>query len=419
MRRVRCPRCQTPYAVPEERTQNRVRCAGCGREFVPDLAGFKTRQRDYTGLLAAGGFLVVALLLFLIFGGLGSSGEPEGQPPPLFGEAPGATLPPSAEPAAATPSPEDPAVRVARSFVESVTTYNRERLERTLAFADVYASASDGERSWIDLSAAEQAEFRRSFVDSLIHGERRGDLADREPVEAAVVSGDDARVQVRLLLKGPVAAEPYLFRLVREGAEWRVAGFEKERIVEPPAPEPGPKRPTLVDQVVLSDGSVVIEDEIRPMEHLEDTPSEARTRIDALIATLVDPNPRLGMEIAEAREKLIEIGRPAIPRLLNALHDIPADGADNLVRLNLVNKTLEAITGFSTSFAPQLGEGSITSASPERLHSGLKQWFAWWKLNHKKFEERVDGADPFADLQVKPLRGAAAESKPEPRRPPP
>jgi hypothetical protein len=150
----------------------------------------------------------------------------------------------------------------------------------------------------------------------------------------------------------------------------------------------------------LSDGSVVHEREPAPLGHLEDTPEEVRKEIDALLATMLDLE--LTKEGARARRRLVEIGRPSIPPLLTKFFEIPADSEENRIRCNMIDQALSDITGQHFGYAP--GEaGTAAGTTEERRASSIKQWFAWWYKNEKRFTVKKveDGLDGLIELDAK------------------
>ena len=122
---------------------------------------------------------------------------------------------------------------------------------------------------------------------------------------------------------------------------------------------------------------VVAESEPVPLDHLEDTPPALRTEIDTLITTLMDPDaPAASANRTIARLK--EIGRPAIPRLLDQMHDRSLESLQDRIAMRGIIRALSAMTGqrfgFSVVDKPEAGSGG-TDAERE---SALKQWYAWW-----------------------------------------
>jgi hypothetical protein len=122
-----------------------------------------------------------------------------------------------------------------------------------------------------------------------------------------------------------------------------------------------------------------------------------RTKIDELVATSLDLD--LTKESSRAQRELVTLGRPAIPILLTKLYETPADTEENRIRCNIVDQTLQRITGQAFGYAP--GEsGSVAGTTEERRQSSIKQWFAWWYENQRKFTEKKtsDGLEGKIEL---------------------
>ena len=112
--------------------------------------------------------------------------------------------------------------------------------------------------------------------------------------------------------------------------------------------------------------------------------------MEALFATII--NLDLTTEIGDAKGRLEEIGKPAIPMLLTGLYEIPLDTEDQARQVQNIVDTLRRITGNFFGFEPLLLVGSSMGTTEERRTSSIKQWFAWWYTKGKNFEvaEKVD-----------------------------
>ena len=144
----------------------------------------------------------------------------------------------------------------------------------------------------------------------------------------------------------------------------------------------------------------VYEAETVALDHLEDTPPEVRTKIDGAIATIRKfESPA---QVNAARDVLYECGRPSMPRLLNALHEIKVDDAigEELVRRIQVIRNLlapmELLTGQRFPYDVRLGFTKEEAVAAEELRkSTVKRWFAWWRVNGHAadWDKDVDKSD--------------------------
>jgi len=122
--------------------------------------------------------------------------------------------------------------------------------------------------------------------------------------------------------------------------------------------------------------------ETRPLPHLDSTPEELRTEIDELIAKAT--NLSLTVEADKACERLIEIRKPAIPRLLNRFVGLDMTNPDHIQIANIVHRTLLRMTGYDKIvFSPMQPEDDLQSRF--RI-AAIRFWFQWWGENEATFE---------------------------------
>jgi len=339
----------------------------------------------------------------------------------------------SVESPAPEPEPEIEAgwdgrtVRFVRDLHDAIQTKNREALRAAVdpvAWLGHERGLEDPEaarRAFEALPLHERADVAERCVDAMLEDEglawrpfdgdvlRRGDgdvlrRGDGDVLRRGDGASDDARTTVRLAVVSRDPAQGGEKRsidwvLSSQGSRLRVAGWS--RWISPEE-ERRAQRGERNEIVTLSDGARVVEREPEPMEHLSQTPPELVARIDGLIATMTDLD--LTTEASAAQHELVAIGKPAIPVLLEFLRTSPLDDDESLVRMNLVDQTLQRITGRSMGFAP--GRDGGISTSEERQRSSVRQWFAWWHTHADTFEEREreDGLEGHIELTDKERR---------------
>ena len=110
------------------------------------------------------------------------------------------------------------------------------------------------------------------------------------------------------------------------------------------------------------------------LKHLDETPQDLRDEIDAKCAKLVDFY--AGSEAEEAKARLIEIGKPAIPRIILAFSKA-GDLSDRTGMINacVVSDALQQICG-STAKVDVLKQ--FGSPSKSEILKVAKYWCAWW-----------------------------------------
>lgn len=125
--------------------------------------------------------------------------------------------------------------------------------------------------------------------------------------------------------------------------------------------------------------------EVRKLGHLETTPDDQKAKIDSLVEDLVqDDDIRRSNK---ARSELIDMRRPAVPRLLNRLVELEMDDEDHIMIANVIHRTLAEMVrlpeGDEISFIPQ--EETVGRMVKQRQNA-IKRWFQWWGDNEKTFE---------------------------------
>jgi hypothetical protein len=118
---------------------------------------------------------------------------------------------------------------------------------------------------------------------------------------------------------------------------------------------------------------------IAPLDHLPDTPPDVAQKIDEAMGKVLDVNS--GTAAIRAKDALIKIGRPAIPKVLSALAKFDfskygdATGArDECVVADYVDEIMREITaypkGTRLQYSPEARLGAYQAAAEE--------WYVWW-----------------------------------------
>ena len=433
---IQCPACHASARLPDSKEGAKVRC-GCGHVYVARERGARRARSTSPTPFILGGALVVALVVVLV---IANSGDES---------VAGAAAP--VEVAAPEPAParegrgwESSPVRAARSVHDTafardaiglMRLVDRERvwaLEQRSASEDAKVAGDDGDdaapageaaeaddaaagpppsldlsagiAAWQALPRDEQVAYQTDLMERIIAGADEGTelVSAWKPFDGEwVETTDDGVAVVRLKVQPRDAGRGLETRTVElwlaKDAADRWQAFRWARWISPEEAKAGRIAKVRLDETVakrvtLSDGSTVREAELRPLEHLESTPPELREEIDARYAEMIDLSlsPK---DSNAARQRLIEIGKPAIPVLLTGFYEIPLETEDQAKQVNVIVQALREITGQNFGYKPQVAEGSGTGTTDERRQSALKQWFAWWHLKGERFEEKVLGPD--------------------------
>ena len=401
---IECPACHARAKLPDSKEGAKVRCGECGRVYLALPAGSGRGSRSSsgqnTGLIVGIGAAVVGLIVILLIKNVTGGGSTE----PVAKE----TEPDIEEPMADLTGYNSVLCQAAVSVHKAAYDEATDRLlllldapriwarEQAAATADGQAPPAHDEFAL--LAGPEREEHLFRYAEDLIKGESKALVADWEPFDGEVIEEDDTSATVHLQVyaraEGDVTKRWVEWKVVKTKGRWKVWSWE--RWISPAEQKDllrAKRRNKGYEKVTLSDGSKVLERVPEPLPHLDDTPPELRAEIDQLYATMIDLE--LTKESTRARARLQEIGRPAIPILLTGLYEIPLDTEPQSIQVNMIAVALRKITGQYFGYKPQELVGSGTGTSAERRESAIRQWFAWWHRNEKKFIEKevVDGLE--------------------------
>jgi len=402
---IQCPSCHARAKLSDDHEGAKVRCAECGRVYLARPQGSKgsVASGSSTGVVigVGAGVVVLAFALFIM-------SRPSKEP--VVAQAPAKAPAPVAAPSSSSLETgwKNELVQTTVRLHTAAFAGDRETIKTLLHGGRIWAREHTSAEGVLDPSVApfdslpphERAEALARWAEELCAGASKELVADWQPFDGELIELDDVGAFVRINAKpraGGVESRWIEWHLANEGS--RLKAWKWERWISPDELK-AEKKKKGYEVTTLSDGSIVHEREPAPLEHLADTPEELRKEIDGLLTTMLDLE--LTKEGSRARRRLVEIGRPAIPALLTKFFELPADSEENRIRCNIVDQALSAITGQSFGYAP--GEaGTAAGTSEERRQSSIKQWFAWWYKNEKRFTEKVteDGLEGLIELDAK------------------
>ncbi len=147
----------------------------------------------------------------------------------------------------------------------------------------------------------------------------------------------------------------------------------------------------------------VTESDPAAIAHLADTPEPLRQKIDKLVADVIasaDPESP-GALWGRATAQLKEIGKPAMPRLMNALFELYSDVQGNNQKISQVTRSLLDLTGMAFAYDVR-GTGDAAKDKPAR-ESVIRQWFAWWwRYANDNYQTAIDQSEDLLDAPSKP-----------------
>jgi hypothetical protein len=225
------------------------------------------------------------------------------------------------------------------------------------------------------------------YLNALTDDSPQGAAFARDSAIDAVreVSASSKRAEVEVLLHNLIndRRQKRTLHLAWIGDSWRLVdqavgpeyGGDLDAVAE--------DAPATLDEKYVH--RVSPEGAIAEVAFLDETSASKCAELERLVSDLVSDNRKLSFE---ARERLIRIGKPAIPALLNAL--VPVDFSDRteIAKANRVIHPLRVITGQSFGFSPGFQNVAIRGSLEEDLKHSVRLWFGWWDRNKDSWEGR-------------------------------
>ena len=116
------------------------------------------------------------------------------------------------------------------------------------------------------------------------------------------------------------------------------------------------------------------------LKHMDDTAADLRQEIDKLCAVIVDFN--AGSDGMDAQARLVEIGKPAVPRVILAYSKAgDLSSREGMINACVVDETLLKICGNHARTDPLKPFGQPTASVIQKT---ALYWCAWWfSAGHK------------------------------------
>ncbi|MEM7204389.1 MAG: hypothetical protein AAF628_29285 [Planctomycetota bacterium] len=291
---------------------------------------------------------------------------------------------------------------VALKLQESLTAGEQTAVLRDFTPVDARleaAAMASAQRGTVLVSAAPRE--GTPWHDDVKNGGRYYDGLEAKLRLSFRMEGDTVKVASFEVLHVPERPGAPVQRRARRQA--RTEGQKPEdRAKDRSGAHPEIQRPARVKREIDGETITVAEAELVPLEHLEETPSAQRAKIDRLIGEIVQLDQPAGLN--KAIDALRDIGRPAIPRLLNQLYEFHAKGMvteDHRIAARRVIQALLIMTGRRFGFNVADRTNATVDGNREQRESALKQWYAWWYRYHDRdYTEAIDKAEGEALFQT-------------------
>ncbi len=396
-----CPQCAAQYRIAEDAIDIKVACTQCQRVFFPKAGATKRpKAKDYSKAyigFGVGAVLIVGTLVLMSRGG--------DQPKP---KAAAPTNTADAQLQIDRKARADQGMRWARAVAtgDLLTLRTYSDLAAMATVLGIDATLVGDARDQAIVAALPKHDATRLFSEM--------ECSSADVSESAVKAGAGAMTFYFSNKPGDTVYDPKAGAQVTvqwslQASQMRVASFEVTAKPVVRGKRPGDSsntfkpseevaKPKLVE---TNRGGALVkvkESDPAPIAHLADTPEPVREKIDALVKDLIasaDPDSP-GYLFGRSSSALKAIGKPAMPRLVNALYELYPDVQGNNQKISQVTRCLLDMTGMAFAYDVR-GSGDAAKDKPAR-ESVIRQWFAWWwRFANDTYQDAIDQSEDLLD----------------------
>jgi len=395
---IKCPQCATVYKMPEQSLEAKFTCRNCDRTFFPKTTGGRrasaaAAQNQAKPFIIGGvllvGLIVVGVIISNVSSGNTSAKSKRKQVDEVVADA------------------TNPRVDAGISWVTACATNDAFRFAQYSDLGALQAKLGVWpERPFATIPSTDYTDLAKAILEAMPENEDAAPLRELETPGSGSIDEKQARAAAGKVTvywnmdakegwaagRGQIHLSYTYANGVGRISDWMWDG--RPRLARPKG---GGKfvahdqiaAPTQTEMEIDGQLMTIRESPIIPLDHLEDTPEAQRVEIDRLVSLLLDDS--RGGNFNQAVDALKKIGRPAIPRLLNKIHELHGDLTGNNIQLSQLVRCLRVMTGAAHNYpvADHL-KPNPQATSAERL-SSLRQWFAFWYRYHKgEYDELID-----------------------------
>lgn len=396
-----CPQCGAQYRIAETALDSKLECVSCHRVFFPKAtAGKRAKAPDHSKMyigLGVGAVAVIGSLVLMSRGG----DKPAPRPPAVTNTA-------EAQLQIDRKARGEQGMKWARAAgagdLGMLKTYSDLDLVAKALGVDAAATGTTLEQAILEALPKNDATrlFREMEVSSAV-------------VDEAAVKANAGSMALYLSTKaGDTVYDPKAGAVVTiqwrlDGTQFKAGAFELTSKPIVRGRRPGDEGKTFVPSAEIAKpkmaetdrgGTLVKVRESDPVAiaHLADTPEPLRQKIDGLVKDLIasaDPEAP-GALFNRATTGLREIGKPAMPRLVNALYELYPDVNGNNQKISQVTRCLLDLTGMAFAYDVR-GTGDAAKDKAAR-ESVIRQWFAWWwRYANDDYQDAIDKDENLLD----------------------
>ncbi len=388
-----CPNCRSEYDVQLKVLEKKIRCKKCGNLFraLARKSAAKSKKKNpmFWPLIGMGVGIFVVIIL-IVEANIDRSDD--------SAKADEKKTVQREDPSPKTDQVEDQADQVIRTereqfcvdFINASIDNNIDKLTQMINFPAYHASLTEADGTfWNDFSETDRIFKKQEYIEQLTGGSEESENflsgATVEKTLETSCEGGKAHVEVLLRNNRNGRCQQRDFHLVKIGKNWLMASLTLGQPYGGDLDEVADNKPKTLDEKYSR--RINPEAEIEKVDLLPDTSEEKKREFERLADDLCSSDRSLSRE---AKERLITMGKPAIPVVLNLLVDLDFKEMDHVARANKCIGILREITDQSFGFSPGFRSGGDFISMEAALEKSVSLWFGWWRRNKDHWEPTKD-----------------------------
>lgn len=381
-----CPKCRSEYDVQLKVLEKKIRCKKCGHAFraTARKSAVKKKKKSplFWPLIGMGVGLFVVIIL-IVEANIDRSDKDQQQ----TGDTKKDQKAPASREEDRNDLPREDEVKLTEreefcvNFINAAIDNNVERLRDMINFPAYHATRTDADGVfWNDLSETDRLFKKQEYLEAITGGPNEstnflsGAVIEKALEKSCIQGKADVEILLRNLRNGRF--EKRDFQLVKIGKNWLVAAMDVGEQYGGDLDEKEEEKPKTLDEKYTR--RISPEAEIEKVDFLPGTSEQKKRELTRLAEDLSGSDRALSRE---AKERLIAIGKPAIPVVLNLLVGLELTNMDHVARANKCIGILREITDESFGFSPGFRAGGGSVSMEAALMKSVRLWFGWWRRN--------------------------------------
>ncbi len=299
-------------------------------------------------------------------------------------------------PANVTPTESDPLRARVTELLRAIQEGDAEALGRFVSFPrwnDALVDGGKEQKRWSQLDPVAQTLQRQKLTESIVADAATQEFMRQATIRSFVVMEQtDKRAKILVIQQHLIETkreQERTLELDRVDGNWFLAAMTASAIQTPEQMQQAAATERVAERAKRANRDLA---PIEKQALLADTPADVAGKIESLCAKLTDTSAT--REVSKAKRELADLGKPAIPALLNLIvgREELASAADQIV-VNHVVSVLKDITQEDLGYAPGGIGGTMDGDIKKENVQALMRWFGWWRDHQKTWT----GPRPPAD----------------------